>query len=199
MHPGYRRDLDFVEVAQRGITLLDTFRKQFGKRGVRYGEEVSIRGLFPALVKADSGELAIFDFQPTHWRAQNYFSAATLNLPFAAIVQICERHRGDSHTIADAIGKKGLPENVHPEARIGAIQFLVKSAHEDNTPESLDGALGLAATAEPFEHGDSSGVLKFRRPALAAENIDHGPRNSDLIQQGHRHQGRKSIKPLKCR
>jgi len=62
--------------------------------GVGNGKDVGVGGFFAAFVKANSGEFAIFDFQPRTGARRNYFPTAALDFGFAAVVKIGERHGG---------------------------------------------------------------------------------------------------------
>ena len=177
MHAGDWRDIDFVQICERRITLLDALWEQFPQRGVGHGEYVGIGRFFAPFVKAKPGELTIFDLQAAYGSAQNHLPAAALDLRLASIVQICERNGGDSHAIAGAVRKKGFPENVDAEACVGASKFLIESAHEDDAPESLDGVFRLAAAAEPLQHGDPTIFQQVRWLTFGPQNIEHGARD----------------------
>src|SRR6266446_356242 len=164
-----------------------------------HGEDVSIGRFFPSFVEANSGEFATFDFEAAHWGAQNHFPAATLDFGFATVVKIGQRDGGDSHAIAGAVGEKSLPENVNAEARVGAIEFFIESADEDNAPEPLDGASCLAATAEPFEHGDAAFFVEIGRLPPGLQNIEHGARDGKLVEQVQRCKSREGTGQMKWR
>src|ERR1700675_682245 len=135
-----------------------------------HGEHVGIGRFFAPFVETNSGEFAILHFQAAHRSAQNHFPAAALDLRLASVVKIGERHGGNSHAIAGAVRKKSLPENVDAEARIDALQLLIESADEDNTPEPRDGAFRLAAAVEPFEHGYAAIFLEISSLTLGQQD-----------------------------
>src|SRR5438552_6551992 len=84
-----------------------------------HGENIGIGRFFPPLVEAHTSEFAVLDLQAAHRRPEHDFAAATLDLRLASVVQLRERHRGHSHAVARAVGKKGFPENVNAEMRVG--------------------------------------------------------------------------------
>ena len=148
---------------------------------------------------ANSGEFATFHFQAAHRSAENHFPAPALDFGFAAVVQIGERHGGYSHAVASAVRKKNLPENINAEAGVGAIQFFVKSAHEDHSPETLDGTLRLAAATEPFEHGDAALFLEIGGIPLGLQDVEHGARDGKLVEKRKRRKGGKRTGQMKWR
>src|SRR5689334_25375425 len=84
------------------------------------------------------------------------------------------RNGGNTNPVACAVGKKGFPEDIYAEARVGAIELLVKGADENDSPEAIDRTLRLGATAEPLEHGDAPSFAKVRWVARVLNDIEHG-------------------------
>src|SRR6266849_3216791 len=183
MHAGDGGVLDFVQVCERGIALLHAFREQLRQRSVRHSEDVSIGGFLGALVEADSGELATFHFQATHWGAQNHFPAAALNFGFAAIVEIGKGNSGNTHAVARSIRQNSFPKNIDAVASVDSLKLFAQGTDEDNPPETIDGALRLAAAAEPFEHGNAGGFLDISGLALAPQNVQHPATDGQLVPQ----------------
>ena len=169
MDAGDWRDINFVEIPERRVALLHAFRKKFRERGVRDGENVGVGGFFAAVIEADAGDFAVFDFQAADRCAQDHFPARASISDLQPSYKFAERDRGNAHAVAGAVRKKGFPENIDAEARVGAIEFFIESADEDDAPEALDGALCLAAAAEPFEHGDAAGFVEVGGLPLCAQ------------------------------
>src|SRR2546425_4835694 len=119
-----------------------------------HGENIGIGRFFAPLVEAHTSELAVLDLQAAHRRPERDFASATLDFRLASVVQLREGHRGHPHAVARAVGKKGFPENVNTEMRVGPMEFLVESAHEDNAPEAFNRALRLAAPAKPLKRSE---------------------------------------------
>src|SRR5436309_13819992 len=141
---------------------------------MRNRKNVSIGGLLAVFIEAHTNELAALQLQATHRRAQNYFPAPPLDFGLATFVEIGKRNRRHTHAIAGGAGKESLPENIDAKARVGAIQLFVERADQDDAPEAIDSASGLAAAVRPFQHGDTAFSLKIRRIAFVL--ADHEQR-----------------------
>src|SRR6266478_6030091 len=183
MHAGDGGILDFVQVCERGFALLHAFRQQLRQRCMRQGEYVSIGGFFTAFVEANSGELAIFHFEAAYRSAQNHFPAAALNLRLAAVVEFGEGNSGNAHAVARSIRQNSFPKNIDAVARVDSLKLFAQGTDEDNPPETIDGALRLAAAAEPFEHGNAGRFLDISGLALAPQNVEHPAADGQLVPQ----------------
>src|SRR5260370_24189839 len=125
----------------------------------RDSENESVRALFPPSVELCGGDRATFDLKRSRGGAQVHFPALLLNCGFAALIELRERHGRDTQAVAGAIRQKCLPEHIDPVTSIGFIELFVQSADQHNAPEALDRAFGLAAAAQPLQHGYSAVLI----------------------------------------
>src|SRR5438105_4930981 len=112
-------------------------------------------------------------------------------------VEMRKRNGGNAHAIASAAGKKSLPENVDAEACVGAVEFFVEGADENDAPEAIDSALALPAAAKPFEHGDPARLVKLRRIARVLNDVEHSASDGKLIEPGERGKGSERASKMK--
>src|SRR5207302_17668 len=74
----------------------------------------------------------------------------------AAQLGAVEPAQGDGGQLdleAAAVAQEGIDEDLAGVAQAGAFGHLVEGAGEDQAPEAVDGARGLAVAAEPVEEG----------------------------------------------
>ena len=181
VNAGDGRGFDFVEMRQGGIGLLQTFREEFGKGGMRNREDVSVRRLLAVFIEAHPRNPAALELQSAYGRTQDHLPAPAFDFCFATIVKMREWNGGHAHAITCAARKKGFPKDVHAEPRIGAVEFLVECTNQDNTPKTIDRTFGLAAAAEPFEHGDPAGFAEIRGAASVPNDVEHGTGDGQLV------------------
>ena len=52
---------DFVEIAQRGVGAFEAFGKKLGESGMGKSKDISVCGLFAAIVEERGKQLPVFD------------------------------------------------------------------------------------------------------------------------------------------
>jgi len=153
---------------------------------VRNSEDESVGALFPAGVKLHRGNRPILNFELTSGGTEIYLAAFSLDRDLAAVVEFRERDRGDTHAIPGAIGEEGFPKDVDAVASVGLVQLFIEGADEDDAPETFDGAFGLVAAAQPFEHGDAAMLVDVPGAAVGLQNVEHGPGDGEFVDENGR-------------
>jgi len=149
--------------ASEGSLCFTLSGRKLRQRGVGQGEQVSIGPFLEAFVEANSGELPfsisgrVPDARRTHF-------------PAPAPQSHRERHGGHSHAIAVLFERKAFQKTSTPEARVGAMKFLVESAHEDNAPEAIRWRASSGCGGGALEHEIRAVFLEVRRLTLGAQN-----------------------------
>ena len=125
--------------------------------------------------------MAIFEFQAANRRAQNHFPAPALDFRFAAVIQIRKGNRWHTHAVTGAAREKRFPEDIDTEMCVAAIELLVESTDQNDAPETVDGAFGLAAAAKPLEHRDSARFVKLQGITRVLNDVEHGAGDREFV------------------
>src|SRR5260370_15726251 len=92
-------------------------------------------------------------------------------------------HCGITTAVYRRVCLNRLPKNIDAVARVDSVELFAEGTDEDDAPETVDGAFGLAAATKPFEHGDATRLQDIGRNALIAQNVEHRAADGELIPQ----------------
>src|SRR5260370_34374198 len=90
-------------------------------------------------------------------------------------------HCGITTAVYRRVCLNRLPTIIHTVAWLESVELFREGTEEDDAPESVDGAFGLAAATKPFEHGDATRLQDIGRNALRAQNVEHRAADGELI------------------
>jgi hypothetical protein len=161
MNSSDRRIVKMAKCLEHRLALANRRGQHSQQRILRHSDEKGIIAPFRFVVKDYGGASLAGYLDALDHRPQPHFPAPPFDRRPAFGVQRAERHGGNPHAEALAVGQERFPENVDAVLRVRSRQLFVQRAHQHHSPKTLDGCRRLLHAMQPVQHRCPGGARRL--------------------------------------